>query len=325
MAYNSEIYKEAYDKLALRREKSAAEAELRRDEIKNKFPEYNELKKQMVLLMGECFKNLDNPEVDITSIKKKISENIGRQKELLISNGYPQDYTEEKHYCEKCSDKGYVGSNRCECLNEILRETAAMKSNLNSVLTGDNFSNFSFKVFSNEKNEDGISPRENMKRIIAAVKDFIDNFKDAKTRSLLFIGKSGVGKTFLASCIAEKLLDEGFDVYYQSAGKITEMCEAFRFRRNTSEEISDDIERLYETDLLIIDDLGCEFTNSYTVSILYEIINKRIMYKKKTLITTNYSLKELNNVYTERLFSRFVGEYDIFEFIGDDIRVKRNI
>ncbi len=322
MSYNSEIVRIANEKLALRRDKNINAAELRKAEIYKKIPDYYELKKEMISLMGECISNLDKDGYNLNNLKSRLRDNAAKRENLLLSNGYPKDYTEEKFDCEKCSDKGYVGTEKCECLKQLLREIAAKSSNLNSVLSEDNFSNFRFDVFSDEKTSDGISPRENIKYILSDVKKFIDGFNDKYTKSLLFIGKSGVGKTYLASCIAKKLLDDGYDVYYQSAGKITEMAEDYRFKRNTSDELHNEIERLYETDLLIIDDLGCEFSNSYTISILYEIINKRLMYKKKMIITTNYSLKQLNDVYTERLFSRFLGEFNISEFIGDDLRVK---
>ncbi len=322
MSYNSEIVRIANEKLALRREKNISLADSRKIEIYKKIPEFYELKKEMISLMGECISNLDKQSYNLDEAKTKLKENALKREELLVSRGYPKDYTEEKFDCEICSDKGYVGNVKCECLKQLLREIAAKNSNLNSVLLEDNFANFRFDVFSQEKTKDGVSPRENIKYILSDVKKFIDGFNDKYTKNLLFIGKSGVGKTFLASCIAKKLLDDGYDVYYQSAGKITEMAEDYRFKRNTSDELHNEIERLYETDLLIIDDLGCEFSNSYTVSILYEIINKRLMYKKKMIITTNYSLKQLNEVYTERLFSRFLGEFNISEFIGDDLRLK---
>lgn len=325
MSYNNEIIRTANEMLAQRRDKNISAAALRKAEIYKKIPEYYELKKEMVALMGEGISRLGSDGYSADELKKKLSGNLKKREELLLANGYPKDYTEEKFDCGECSDKGYIGTKKCECLKRLLRELAAGSSNLNSVLSEDNFSNFRFDVFSSEKTSEGISPRENMKYIIAEVKKFIDGFSEDKVMSLLFTGKSGVGKTYLASCIAKKLLDDGYDVYYQSAGKITEMAEDYRFKRNTSEQLQQDIKRLYDTDLLIIDDLGCEFANSYTVSILYEIINKRLMYKKKMIITTNYSLKQLNEVYTERLFSRFVGEFDIFEFIGEDLRVKNNL
>lgn len=325
MAYNSEIYKEALKKLSVIREKNISDTDRRKEEVITKIPEYVELKKQVAVLMDSFIKNLGNPDFSIATLKEEISLKMKEQKDLLIAHGYPADYIDDRFSCSLCEDKGYVGSARCSCFEKILRETAAAKSNMNSFLSEDNFSNFSYRVFSNEKNEDGISPRENMKKIISKVKKFVDNFSNPSQKSLLFIGKSGVGKTFLASCIADKILDEGYDVLYQSSSSITEMCEAYRFKRNVSDTIVSDIERLYETDLLIIDDLGCEFSNSYTVSILYDIINKRIVTRKKTLITTNYSLKELNDVYTERLFSRFLGEFDVYEFIGEDIRIKNNL
>lgn len=325
MPYNADVVRTANQLLALRREKNLTEAELRKAEIYSKIPEYYSLKKEMIDIMGESFLKLGSDGYNTEDIKNKLLINTAKRKALLVEHGYPEDYTDEKFDCEKCSDKGYVGTTKCDCLKQLLRETAAKASNLNSFFSEDNFSNFSYSVFSDEKTNGDISPRDNIKNIVLNVKKFIDGFSDGNVKNLMFTGKAGVGKTYMASCIAKKLLDEGFDVYYQTSGRITELMEDYRFKRNLTDELLNEIDRLSSTDLLIIDDLGSEFKNSYTVSILYELINKRLMYKKKMIITTNYSLKELNEAYTERLFSRFIGNFDIFEFIGEDLRIKANM
>lgn len=323
MSYNPETLKEAAQIIKLRREKNLYAAELRRTEIYNKIPELYELKKETVLLMGKFIENLGNKNFDIDSLKKQIKQNTLKKTEILKKYGYPADYTEDKFDCEKCSDTGYIGTEKCECLKKAIRETAALKSNLNAVMDDQNFSQFDYSLFSEEKTEEGISPRENMKNILKEVNKFINNFNDKNVKSLLFTGKSGVGKTFLASCISKEMLDRDYDVYYQSAGKIIDMAEEYKFKRSGNDNLAADIDRLFNTDLLIIDDLGCEFVTPYTISALYELINKRLDSGKKMIITTNFSLKELNDVYAQRLFSRFVGEFNILEFIGEDIRIKK--
>ena len=323
MSYSSETFKEAIRQIKARREKNLNLAELRRAEVLEKIPDYAELKKENVFLMGEYVKNLGNKDFDIASLKKKIEENASKKIELLKKNGFEPDYIDDKFDCEKCSDTGYVGTEKCECLKKLLRETAASKSNLDALMSEDNFANFDYTLFSAEKNEDGISPRENMKNILRRVTGFINGFEGPEVKSLLFTGKAGTGKTYLSSCIAKEMLDRDYDVYYQSIGKIIDTVEDYKFRRAASESVAADVERLYDTDLLIIDDLGSEFVTQYTVSAIYELLNKRLMSKKKMIITTNFSLKELSDVYAQRLFSRFVGEFEILEFIGEDLRIQK--
>ena len=323
MAYNPAIVREAFKILSERREKSKEEAEKRKEEIRVKLPAYAELKRETLRLMGEYMKNLGNNSFDFEKIKEELRKNAEEKERLLIKNGYPADYAEGKYFCEKCSDTGYIAHEKCECLKKLLREKAAEMSNLNGCAEGHSFAEFDYSLFSDVRNDDGISPRSNIKGILKKVATFIKEFDNKSTKSLLFMGKAGVGKTFLAECIAKELLERDFDVFYQSAGKITEITEDYKFRRNSDENISFDIARLYDTDLLIIDDLGCEFVTAYTISALYEIINRRLATGKKMIVTTNFSLKELNEVYAERLFSRFVGEFEILEFIGEDLRIKK--
>lgn len=323
MAYNPEIVKAAYEVISQRREKNKSEAELRKEEIRKNLPEYTELRKETIRLMGLYIENIGKEAFDPAEIKRLLNENEDAKERLLERNGYPKDYTEEKFDCEKCSDTGYIGHEKCECFKKILREKAAEMSNLNGGAKGHSFAEFDYSLFSTVKNEDGISPRSNIKNVLKSVTGFIRDFENPGVKSLLFTGKAGVGKTFLAECIAKELLERDYDVYYQSAGKITELTEDYKFRRNSDPNIAFDIERLYETDLLIIDDLGCEFVTSYTISSLYEIINRRLANGKKMIVTTNFGLRELNEVYAERLFSRFVGEFEILEFTGEDLRIKK--
>ena len=75
-----------------------------------------------------------------------------------------------------------------------------------------------------------------------------------------------------------------------------------------------------EPDLLILDDLGTEFKSAYTISCLYNIINTRIGAKLPTIISTNYTLKELLEFYDQRITSRITGAYSLLTLEGNDIR-----
>ena len=77
---------------------------------------------------------------------------------------------------------------------------------------------------------------------------------------------------------------------------------------------------LKNCDLLVIDDLGTELTNSFTETYLFEVLNERLIHQKSTIISTNLNLEEFQERYGDRIFSRTTGYYSMFKIFGDDIR-----
>ncbi len=325
MAYNENVYKIANELLEKRREKNLHKLEIRKEEIKNKIPEYFRLKRNSFELFSSYI-NFDEKLVveNKEELRKKLDENAEKRKALLIENGYSLDYLDGIYDCQKCKDSGYVDGVRCECLNTLIQQVAIDTSNISYILDEKNFENFDLKLFSNVDAGNGISPRQNMKNILKHIKKFMDDFDLKTTKSILFTGSTGVGKTFLSGCIAGTMLKDGKNVLYQTAGKLTEILEEHKFNReNTMYDTSGLIYDLYNIDLLIIDDLGTEFKTAYTLTALFDLINSRIINNKKMIISTNLSPLELKDVYSERLFSRFLGEFLILEFIGDDLRTQK--
>ena len=80
---------------------------------------------------------------------------------------------------------------------------------------------------------------------------------------------------------------------------------------------------IYDCDLLIIDDLGTELTNSFVSSQLFLCINERIMRKKSTIISTNLKLEDFSATYSERTFSRIASNYQMTKLVGKDIRIQK--
>ena len=189
------------------------------------------------------------------------------------------------------------------------------------------FNNFSLSKYSNKIDKDrynsDISPRENIKIIKEVVDNFIKNFDDPNEKNLLFVGNTGLGKTFLSSCIANYFVNNGKTVLYQTAPVMLEQLINFHMNK-TDTNILD---YLLSVDLLIIDDLGTENINSMKFSDLYTIINSRLLNQTnkitKTIISTNLNLEELEKMYGERIISRFAGDYNICYFFGDDIRFNK--
>lgn len=322
MAYSNEIFRIANERLEAIRQKNREELKRRKEEVFEKVPGYRESKNELVSLLDLTMKMLGNKEA-IEQLKENISDNMDSAEALLLENGYPGDYLNEIFDCPECKDTGYIMNKKCHCFEELLKDAAREKSNLNYVMETKNAENFDLSIFSDEKIDGDISPRENMRDIYAEIKYFIRNFDSPETKSLCFFGATGLGKTFAASITANELLNRGYSVLYQSASKFFEIFEDYKFnRRDSFYDLESVINDIYDVDLLIIDDLGSEFSTNYTVSALFEVVNKRLINNKKMIITTNLDIVGLNENYTGRIASRISGDFEILEFLGDDVRLR---
>ncbi len=80
---------------------------------------------------------------------------------------------------------------------------------------------------------------------------------------------------------------------------------------------------VFQSDLLILDDLGTEFLTVVTAAELFNIINTRFLERRPTIISTNLSPGDFEKQYSDRITSRLLGNYTMLKFIGDDIRLKK--
>jgi DNA replication protein DnaC len=135
------------------------------------------------------------------------------------------------------------------------------------------------------------------------------------------IGKTGTGKTHVSTAIAREIIDMGYDVIYDTVQNIISDFEDDRFRRGyNNDELKS--EKYLECDLLIIDDLGTEFTNQITLSCIYNILNTRNNKGLATIVSTNLLPDELAKKYEDRIYSRIVGAgTTVLPFVGRDRRV----
>lgn len=140
-----------------------------------------------------------------------------------------------------------------------------------------------------------------MQNIVSICHRFVDEF-DTTYDNLLLFGDTGVGKTFLTNCIAKELLDSSHSVIYLTAVELFQCFEQQDFNKPDTSDTAIDSSYILDCDLLIIDDLGTEFANSYTSSRLFYCINERILRRKSVVISTNLSLSDIRNMYSERIF-----------------------
>lgn len=244
------------------------------------------------------------------------------KKDLLVQEGYPEDYLDKTYDCAICKDTGYLtNGEKCDCLKQFLAQDLYEMSNMDRMLKRENFETFNWSVFSKTIDPDeGISPYENMELIRRKVEKFLKDFPEDNGDNLLFYGGTGLGKTFLSNCIAKVLLDENYTVIYQTSFTLIDLLERKKFKREEAADLNLAYELLFSSDLLIIDDLGTELTNQFTNAELFNIINTRMLSGKKILISTNLGLHELKSLYSDRVFSRIFQNFIPLHFFGRDLR-----
>lgn len=246
---------------------------------------------------------------------------LNHKKESLISSlGYDLDYIEPSYQCPDCKDTGYINGKKCHCFTQAAIDLVYTQSNIRKLLEQENFAHFNFNLFDDTQINPvtNLTARETMQRAVFDCQDFIRNFGEEK-RNLFFSGSTGVGKTYLSNCIAKELLDQGFSVVYFTATGLFDVFHNNAY--NKSSEASEAYQNIFNCDLLIIDDLGTEVSNSYTNSQLFMCINERVIRGKSTIISTNYGLSDLSEHYSERIFSRIMKNYDLIKLVGNDLRL----
>lgn len=296
----------------------------RREEIDSKLPQISEIDRKIGRLSAElslsAIRGNTLTDKDFSDLKEKITSLRADKYELLVSNGYPMDYLELKYDCPLCKDTGYIGRDRCSCYKEKMSRLYLKDSNLNKILDKNSFKNFSLSFYSNENSGyEKDSPKKNMERVLSACYKFIEEFQNSN-ENLLFYGTPGTGKTHLSHAIAAELLKAGYFVLYKTSEDLIQDLRDIRFNKdNYREEVLD------YCDLLIIDDLGTEGNNAFSSTEFFNFLNKRLLNEKKLIISTNLELDDILKNYDDRITSRLLGNFTIYKFYGDDIRVKKNM
>lgn len=296
----------------------------RKDEIKRLYPEIIELDTKIQKLsinMSMAILRADDGEKVLNEYKNEIMNLRAQKYEMLVSKGYDPEYLNIHYRCKKCKDTGYIGIKKCSCYKEKLIKLHYENSLLEDILKSKNFDFFNLNLFSSKKiGDEKYSPRENMQSILNYItKDYIPNF-NKHNNNLLFYGNPGSGKSFLSYCIAKELLDLGYLIVYKTSDELISDLKDIRFNNNTTLQ-----NLLINCDLLIIDDLGAEQKSDFSITELFNILNKKLLLNKKMLVSTNLSLPSITKFYSERFYSRLIGDFRLFKFYSDDIRITLNL
>ncbi len=321
------FYQNAIDVITKRREDRQALIDQRKSEIYARIPRIQEIENRLsstgMMLLTRVADENTTPEEAVAHImaeNKEYNDEIAR---LLVSNGYSTNYLNPPYICSLCKDTGYNEAGKlCSCLKTELTNRALREANLTKHMAGQTFDNFDLSYYDNAvKNSAGIGAKDNALWILNEAKAFVEQF-DYSNTNFLFYGSSGLGKTFLSSAIATELIKKGKDVLYISANSLFPMLENMHFGRG-DEQSSYIAKKALDADLLILDDLGAEFITQFTVSELFRIMNQRLLTGKKMVFSSNLTLSEIENTYSERIVSRIIGNFDPVLFFGEDIRKKK--
>ena len=312
------------------RDHAATVLKKRLEEVYGKLPQVQEIDNKLAQVGIDTAKRILSEEgasqTLLHDLRTKTLALKEEKERLFADNGIPKGYFTDIFKCSLCQDTGYAENIRCGCLKQRLIDKYYDLSNVRGLLEEENFDTFDFKYYSQNVNPaQGLSPYRNMQIIYKTALNFVQEFgcRGRKIQNLLFYGDTGLGKTFLCNCIAKDLLDAGYTVLYVTAPQIFKLVEEHRFNRDEEEEPNYAIDAVTDVDLLILDDLGAEFSTIVTSAALFNIINQRLLAKKPTVISSNLSPAELEAQYSDRIVSRFLGNYKMSKFYGDDIRAKK--
>lgn len=265
-------------------------------------------------------------QMSMADYQKQLSALTKKREALLASYGYPQDYLDGVFDCKLCKDTGYIDGKKCHCFSKRAIELLYTQSNVKNITAQENFDTFRLDYYSNDparvNKTTNDTPYANMSKILSKAKAFVENFDKANDNLLLY-GGTGTGKTFLSNCIADSLIKSVHSVIYLTASELFDVFSSPAFKTTDIDDEIPDSHYCLDCDLLIIDDLGTEVQNSFTVSKLFYLLNERILRGKSTIISTNLSLRDLRDQYDERIFSRISSNYRVLYFYGDDIRIKK--
>lgn len=323
MSYGRDVYDEALARLKKKHGVCEMITAERRALLREANPRFGEIEAELRRTSSELFAALRSADGE-AAFKTVMEKNRALQTErvrLLTDAGLPADYLDDIFSCDKCRDEYFVDGKMCDCYKKELRATAYERLNASSRLKPTSFDDFDLKYYSDEPDDAlGESPREHMSDVLAYVKRYASEIRTRRD-SLLFTGGTGLGKTHLSLAVAKEAVDSGLGVIYDSVPSLMMKLENERFGRG-DEGFSDAV---CSCDLLVLDDLGAEHNTASTRTFLYTIVNSRIMAALPTIISTNLSVSELSEHYSDAVYSRLTGDYTPIRFYGSDIRLKKKM
>lgn len=324
MAYSTEVLQRARIRLAQAKEDRESENRQHLAEAYQRVPRIREidmeLRKTMAMAAQAAFIHGEDA---VQALEQVRLQNLSLQKEraMLAEEYFEEGFLDDSPICDRCGGSGYVGAAMCECLAELCRQEQRKEL---SLLSGgkESFNQFKLEYYSDMTDPKyGASPRLIMERNYRTCRSYAMTFSN-HSGNLLFVGGTGLGKTFLSACIARTVADRGYSVVYETAGRLFAKLERAKF--SGDEDARKEAEKLNACDLLIVDDLGTEMPGQFVTAALYSLVNDRLLENKPMVISTNLNMDEMARRYSPQIASRLHGGFNRLTFVGEDIRVLKS-
>jgi len=317
--YDIQVMEKAKELLRKRRDYAQTSLEARKAEVYKKVPRIKQIDREIADRYRQMVaKAFTGEKVKNSEVKSAAVDLRAEKCELLVDAGFPLDYLDLRYECKKCSDTGFVKGQMCSCFIKELNKLSAAESNLSQRMSKETFKNFRLDYYPDDGGSR--SPKAIMSKVFDLCKNYAETFSE-ESANMFFNGPTGLGKTFLSSCIAGEVIAKGYSVIYDSAQNIIDAFESYKFGKN---DAPDSVDKYTECDLLIIDDLGTEFITQYSLSVVYTLLNNRINSHKPTIVSSNINGEQMDSYYPKSIVSRLSGEFMTVPFMGSDIRTAKN-
>ncbi len=327
MAFNREDTLRLKAEFAQRHRDRIDEATQRRKELYRVLPDLLQIDRALSETAGRVYAEIargpEGIQERVEAIRQENTELQKARAACLEFHGYPANYTDPKFDCPVCQDLGTVGLTMCACLRKALVLAGYESAGIGELMKTQTFESFDLSYYARDA-----KAQENMRTVYLACRDYAMNFRTGVSsgpRHLLLRGGTGLGKTHLSTAIAKTVIEQAYDVVYDTAQNIFSAFEGEHFAANTERgaQSAQRAARAMDCDLLILDDLGAEFLTQFTVSTLYNLINTRINANRAMIVNTNLTWEELRKRYSDRIASRLFGEFRPLVFSGGDVRAAK--
>ena len=319
MGYSKEIYQQAQQVLAQRRQDAETAARLLHARMVAKYPQLPELERQLAASsLGVARVILEGRDVQ-ARIAALRDENLHLQNQiaqLLEKEGETVRNFDPQYTCPHCQDTGVKATKNCSCLLQLMQQMACEQICLAGKMKMTDFDDVKLDYYPDTPDESGVSTRQRMQHVLQYCRTYAEEF-DGKAPNLMLRGATGTGKTFLSLAIAKRVTERGYSAIYAPIQQLLSRLEREHFGKSDG----DSMQIMTECDLLVIDDLGTEFTTPFYIACLYQLVNTRMMEGKPTIISTNLKPEDILTRYGEQLTSRLAGTFIPLLFFGKDIRL----
>lgn len=286
----------------------------RKKEVFVKIPEYKAVCDEIVSVsIQKAREAVSGNDASVEELAEIIDSLVTKKKLLLTKHGYRVDYLDSFYFCPDCKDTGFINGEKCSCFKQAELDLLYDQLNLQDSIRKDTFDSISYDFCSGED-------LTRLTNTVNVCKDLVDTF-EKKHKSILFFGTVGTGKTFLSNCIVNALIGQGYSCIYFTSTNLFERLSEYKFQKNDKDYLPNPMDDICGCDLLIIDDLGTELTNSFVQSELFCVLESRLSNHKSTIISTNFDLKDIKERYDDRIFSRIYSNFEMCRLSGEDIRI----